>query len=203
MANQRGRIRRVVTGAAIGGAVGAVFGLLIALGFADDRFARQAMTDFSLIGLIVGVIGGIVLGALHAPNLVIALGGMVGGLMAPFLLLVSVWIYSAIPWPSPRPYPSTAVETDTGGGSWGSSRFRTYTVALSLDDIQQYYEEQMRRYCQGEWQFQARPVFKEYWSCRETECRIRRLWREQYFGVTLCSVSEKETEVYQWDGWED
>ena len=183
--------------------MGAVFSLLIALPFADERFVGQIITNFGLSGLICGATVGIVLGALHDDKLIIALGGMIGGLVGPFLLLIGVWVYSVIPWPSPRPYPGTKMETQWGGGSSIRSRSRTYAVALSLDEIQRYYEKQMKWYCQGDWRFRALPDCEGYSLCREAECEIRRLWQEQYCRVTLYSVSETETSVYHVDFWED
>ena len=203
MKNQTDRFRRVGIRAAIGGAVGACVVSFIALMISEERFIVQTVMYLGTSGVIGGAIGGVTLGALYDAKLIAAVGGIMGGIAGCILLTVGVVVYTVVPWPSPKPYPGAEVETQMGGGSWGASQSQAYTVTLSLDEIQQYYEEQMTRYCQGDWRFRALSECEGYSLCREAECEVRRLWLEQYFKVRLYSVSETDTEVFHVDTWQD
>ncbi len=120
------------------------------------------------------------------------------------LLFAYVFVYPAIPWPSPQPYPGVKLVTSEGApGSYGLARTHVYTVSFPLNDIQHYYEKQMRQYCKNKWQFEERKNYERQSQCRTAWCEIPRLWMSQSFHIDLYSLSEAETRVVHTDFWED
>ena len=196
------RIHKVMIRAAIGAAIGgSVASFLAIIVVREPRFFADALQFFGTGGLIGGAILGAMIGAFSENGRKV--GGIIGGVGGCILMMIAACLYASIPWPSPQPYPGVQTSIHWDGGSWGPSRVQTYTVTLSLDDMQQYYEEQMNRYCVSSSQFETLPDHEEYSLCREAGCEIRRLWLEQYFRVHLCSVPETGTVVTQMDMWQD
>jgi hypothetical protein len=72
-----------------------------------------------------------------------------------------------------------------------------------MDELQDYYEEQLERYCVGDWQFEVPAYSDLYSTCLRATCRIRRPWVEQLFEVMLCPVSESGTVVRHVDMYQD
>ena len=137
-------------------------------------------------------------------NKVIAvlIGGF-GGIGCCILAVLGTAWYAETPWPSPQPYPSVDAHAKVEGGSEGPSRIQVYTVTLSLDDMQRYYEKQMSQYCEDNWQFEASPSCDRYFACRSASCQVRRFWMRQHFRVDLYSVSPTQTMVTHADSWQD
>jgi hypothetical protein len=121
------------------------------------------------------------------------------------LSIIGIFLYAGIPWPDPAPYPGVQVQEDTGcPRSFGCARTATYTVTLGIDELQEYYSQQMDRHCTSEWSFRPEPVYSgNYKLCRAAECKTRRLGLDQFFRVRLCITSGAETYAYQAILWED
>ncbi len=99
--------------------------------------------------------------------------------------------------PIPPAYPGAKVyHRYTGTGSWGYTEFYTYTVDLPLDDIQQYYVQQMSAHC-DHWNgsFEEWTNYYEYPVCQWASCAIPRAQLEHFFSVVLCPISENKTWV--------
>ena len=120
-----------------------------------------------------------------------------------------------IPRPSPNPYPGTEIFTQKGAvGSWRLWRSQMYTVTLSIDRMQEYYEGEMSHYCVNTGRFeplsqesssvlsQWLPDQIENLSCREASCTIPRQ-ETQEFRVFLCQEQKLQTFVIQDDFWKD
>jgi hypothetical protein len=199
------RVRRVIIRAAIGAAIGGgIAGLIVFITMASEpRFVGDALKVLGTGGIIGGAICGAVSGLFENARVAVAIGGVAGGVGGCVLAMIGTIWYTFTPWPSPQPYPAVEPVTDIGGGSWGVSRSQIYTVTISLDDMQHYYEAEMERHCVSGWQFETSTDCGEYHTCRQARCEIRRLWMEQYFRVTLYPVSESQIKVYQADMWQD
>jgi hypothetical protein len=126
------------------------------------------------------------------------------------------------PFSVPEPYPGVATEeASTGFGNCGNNVI-TYTVDVSIDDMQQYYEAQMTRYCaqtelrfltttlDTDWQFEIDTYCPDHEECRSAECFIGHVeeWPPtqqeymmplvaQHFFLKLLQESENQTLVIQ------
>jgi hypothetical protein len=198
----------VVVGAAAGGGT-VVFLALLWLVISSAPAEYFLLLLWGAGGLIGGAAFGLVLGKLAAkPGAVIGgvAGGIVGGVVVGLIVPVVMYLYLSIPRPSPKPLPSVDKRAFTSGASWGFDRVQTYTVTLPIDQVQEHYEGQMARYCQEGWQFEIRSdcwEFEEGIPCRFARCDIPRPVFDQYFTVTLYSLSETQTRVVHTDSWED
>lgn len=199
------RFRRIAVcagiGAIIGGGIASL--IVIAMMLPDPRFIADALKVLGTGGAIGGAICGAIIGLFANVKIAVTVGGIAGGIGGCALAMIGTLVYTVTPWPSPRLYPGAQPVVNTGGGSWGISRSQVYTITVSLDTVQYYYHEEMGRYCEEDWQFETPADCDEYLACRQAECEIRRFWMEQFFRVTLCSVSESETVVYHADMWQD
>jgi hypothetical protein len=188
---------RALIGAIIGGSVVCLMVVL----FAEARFFLKTLAVLGSGGVIGGALCGLVLG--RANNWVgVIMGGLIGGIGGCALITVGIFFYTAIPWPSPQPYPGVETHMELGGGSWGPSRVQTYTTTLSFETIEQYYTGQMNQYCTGEWQFENIAKSQDQ-RCGQAACSIPRFGLEQYFTVRLCTLSETETLITHIDSWQD
>ena len=188
---------RALVGAAIGGGLVC---LIIAL-TVEFRFFFEALMLLGSGGLLGGSLCGIILGTVNKRAGVV-IGGLIGGLGGCAFVGIGTLFYASVPWPSPEPYPGVETHIEFGSGSWGPSRVQTYTSTLSLDAIQHYYEAEMSQHCANDWQFENSSD-TEYQLCREAACSVPRLGLDQYFRVSLCSVSEKQTFITHVDSWQD
>ena len=113
----------------------------------------------------------------------------------------------------PEPYSGAVVTTNVHGvGNWGSMREQTYLINRSLAEMEQYYEEQMPRYCGISVKFAPAPV-PNTWGCLESgnscyiaSCKIPTLWNSdqfhgQWFDVELYVIDENTTKVIQVTSW--
>lgn len=189
-------IKHTILGACIGGGL---VSLIVILTF-ESRFVVDALLVLGIGAMIGGGLCGLMASKYGTAG--ITIGGIIGGVGGCALAMIGTIFYAAIPWPAPQPYSGASVQMDGGAGSWGPSRVKTYTVAMPLNVIQQYYEGQMNRYCVDAWTFSTLSG-SECSSCLEASCEIRRLGLEQYFRVRLHPISEVETEVIQIDHWQD
>jgi hypothetical protein len=207
------RIRRAAKCSATGAVVGGIVaGVVMVIVMVDTSVASPSLRRF-VEGVTIlgagGAIGGGVCGAgiglFGDRKAIVVAVGVVGGLGGFCLTTASLLVYASSPWPAPQPYPGAESTASGVGavGSWGLVRSEEYTVSLPMDEVERYYGEEMRRYCTGEWQFQESSECEEHCTCREAECRIRRPWMEQYFRVTLRSISESQTSASQEDLWQD
>ena len=192
----KGIVKHALLGAGVGGGLAS---LLIVLTF-ESRFVVDALLVLGIGAMIGGALCGLIVSKYGTVG--ITIGGIVGGIGGCALAMIGTMIYAGLPWPSPQPYSGASVQMEGGAGSWGPSHVRTYTVAMPLNTIQQYYESQMKRYCENTWTFSTLSD-SECYSCREASCKIRRLGLEQYFRVRLHPISETQTEVIQVDHWQD
>ena len=108
--------------------------------------------------------------------------------------------YITIPFPSPKPYPGSKVTQGESSIILGLRYVEfEYTVDRSLDEIQHYYEVEMKQYCEDGWQFENNEkVCKDYLDCRVAVCKIPRPFVEdapQTFFVYLRSISTSQTNV--------
>jgi hypothetical protein len=195
------RTRKVVRRVAIGAAIGGIIASLMVVIFFEPRFVVDALQVFGPGGIIGGAICGAIAGMFES-KIGAVIGGVIGGMGGCVLAAIGTIFYAAIPWPSPQLYPGAQPLIEGGAGSWGPSRSQTYTVTLRLDDVQLYYEEQMNRYCEGTWRFEASSDAKRS-LCREASCRVPRPLLEQYFRVRLCPTTERQTVVTHIDAWQD
>ena len=128
-----------------------------------------------------------------------------GGLMLLFFQPLS---------PVPEPYPSAAVTTSVHGvGNWGSMREQAYLINRSLSEMEQYYKEQMPRYCGRPVEFAPKLEVDDTWPCLESglscyiaSCKIPTLWSSdllhgQYFDVQLYMIDGNTTKVLQITSW--
>ncbi len=191
--------RSILIGAAIGG-FGVIFTQLTIMGL-QGRVDFIPLLILGGFGSITGVTWGIV------TKLPSEAGRIIGAMVSCIptclvVVLISTW-YAITPWAAPYPYPNTAVEMTGGTGAWGHFRNQKYMVSLSIDEVEQYYREQMGKYCEGEWEFAEPEDCMRYSHCRCAQCEVRRFGLEQQFTVDLYEISEAETQVSQWDAWQD
>ncbi len=205
------RVRNVAVwatlGAGIGGSVAALWAVLLVRGsLIDAPLLVDGVVVFGVSGLVVGAILSFFLAVLvDKMRALVSIGsgilsGMGTGILIPFVIL----IFASRAWPSPRPYPGVFVTTDEALGASGwHYRTRTYTTTLSIDYLQQYYDEQMSHYCLDEWQFKNSDN-PGYADCLEASCSIcpETDVDPQYFIVYLCSANETQIEVIQEDMWD-
>jgi hypothetical protein len=197
--------------------IGAMAGLIVT-GLAAVSFVQDQLYPRSLIqtllwlggsGLVGGALIGAVIGALFRRPRQIALfaavSGVFAGPVACVLSIIGIFVYAGIPWPDPAPYPAAQAQEDKScSGSWGCARTKIYTVSVGMDEIQGYYDREMRRYCVSAWRFHPLTVaVGDYGECREAECKTRRVGLGQRFRVQLCAASETETRVVQHTIWEE
>ena len=99
--------------------------------------------------------------------------------------------------------------TEGGVGNWGRWRKQAYMVDISIDAIQEYYENHMGRRCREEVGFETSTNCDDtdYDHCRRSaECSIPRPFgeaklHEQFFSVQLYAESEDKTWVIQETWW--
>ena len=114
--------------------------------------------------------------------------------------IYGAWFYMTVPFPAPAPYPSSTVEQS--GPHIGSGRrsiWFEYTATITLDEIQRYYEAEMKQYCLEGWQFvETDNACQGYTTCRVAECEIPRPFVDdaQFFLVYLRSISATQTNVF-------
>ncbi len=114
----------------------------------------------------------------------------------------------------PEPYPGAVVTTNEHGvGNWGSMREQTYLINRSLAEMEQYYQEQMPRYCGIPVKFASQTEMRDAWPCLESgascyiaSCKIPTLWSSdllhgQYFDVQLYVIDGNTTKVIQITSW--
>lgn len=104
--------------------------------------------------------------------------------------------YTTARRPAPKPYPGAEVP-ELGiviGAGRREYRFE-YTVDCSLDDLQEYYEEQMDKYCvDDDWQFSLiENACADYVECRVASCDLA---YSQRFLIYLRSISRTRTNVF-------
>ncbi len=176
---------------------GTVVGLLLmimvfAVGYAIGHFIvqawnrrRSASKHSDLLPVGIGVLA-----------LGFSMCGLVYGAFA-------YWIYEATPFPSPAPYPGSKVEQTwhnfRESASYSSDIFE-YTVEQSLNEMEQYYTNEMLRYCAPGWKFKDTDLLCDidgYSACRTTECEIVRPWAKeaQFFTVYLRAISSSQTNI--------
>src|SRR5574337_174930 len=84
--------------------------------------------------------------------------------------------YITAPFPAPAPYPGATVQASSPNiGSGRRSIQFEYTAPVTVDEIQRYYEAEMKRYCAKGWQFMATEnACQGYAECRVAKCEIPR-----------------------------
>jgi hypothetical protein len=194
------RIRHPVLIGAITVGVGIALAQLTIMGY-QGRVAVIPLLVLVSLGALTGAVWGAVVKMMGRAGYVI--GAIVSIIPAGLLAVAGLTWYAITPWSAPLPYPGSEVEVDGGTGSWGHFRNQTYTVSLPLEEVERYYLEQMAEYCAEQPEIAVPEDCEGYAICRSVSCDIRRLWAEQRFEVRLYEVSESETEVSQWDAWED
>jgi hypothetical protein len=97
--------------------------------------------------------------------------------------------------PAPKPYPGAEVSEPLIAIGGGRREYKfEYTVDLSLDDLQEYYERQFEEYCvDDDWQFS--PTENACVNC--VECRVAScdIAYSQWFLIYLRSLSRTRTNV--------
>ncbi len=83
-------------------------------------------------------------------------------------------------------------------GAAGSSVGTSYAISLPLDELQRYYDDQMEKHCEDDWEFTEIEI-KDSESCIEAGCTVASFWSEQYFSVLLCPITEIKTDVWHVD----
>lgn len=209
--------------AIVGSIAGGLGASLIAIPSArfEPGLIIPALKFFAPSGLIIGLICGAIVGVFNNKVVGVSIGGTLFLICFCIGSAISLFWYAQTPWPSPRPYPGTeTIAAEGPAGTWGWSRSYSYTVDLPLNHAQQYYEEEMLRFCGNDWQFEtliedmgysrsnwwgfeALPDYVANSTCREAQCQIPRDSLAQEFRVLLCADGEKQTIVIQVDGWED
>ena len=193
---------RALIGALIGGTIGfALVCLIVVVIFFDSRLMTESLLIFGSGGLIGGALYGLFLGIVEEKRAGVVIGGLIGGIIGCAFAGFGLLIYEGTPQPSPQPYPGFKTYTSSSSGSQASSRVQTYTAALSLDTLQQYYEDELDQYCADDWEFQNFSNTEDQ-PCLFADCKIPRLWYKQFFEVNLCSISETQTLIHHTDIWD-
>jgi hypothetical protein len=152
---------------------------------------------------IGGAAGGAIFGAMCAcfssSRVAVVLVAIPGAIAGCIVALIAGFLYAGIAWPAPQPYPGAEPVINSRVGSGAVSHAQVYTITVAVDDMQAYYQSEMHHYCVSDWQFDSAPDCTDCLSCRRASCEIRRFWMEQYFCVTLCSLSPSLTKVSQVD----
>lgn len=197
--------RQLLTCALIGAISGIIFpSVLTFLTFQDSwdpRHLRDALLVFGTSGAIGGSLIGGILGLVSNTRIAAAGFGLVGGLCSCITVAIGVLLYTWTPWPAPRIYPGAEAATYEGGGSWGVVKTQVYTLTVPLEALQQHYFKEMKRFCTKMGDFEQ--VEENGMICHRAECQIRRPWMEEFFTVSLCTLSDRETVVYHTVMWED
>ena len=131
---------------------------------------------------------------------VLAVGLSVAGLVCGFF---SFWMYEVGRIPSPSPYPNATVTQDWDNyrvSASHSADIFEYTVEQPLDKMEQYYRNEMQRYCAPGWEFNDTNLLCStdgYSTCRTARCEIvKPLTKDtQFFEVYLRSTSSDQTNV--------
>jgi hypothetical protein len=109
--------------------------------------------------------------------------------------MYSLVYYTTARRPAPKPYPGAEVSEPLIAIGGGRREYKfEYTVDLSLDDLQEYYEKQFEEYCvDDDWQFSpTENACVGYVECRVASCDIA---YSQWFLIYLRSVSRTRTNV--------
>ena len=194
------RIRRVTALAGFWVAiVAAMIFLWLAAGATDELLFCSA-GHLGLVVLVGAAVRSVKSGTLN--RVITASVGIAGICCGFFAGTMAVFWYAGTPWPAPRPIADQNVLVEETVGSWGYSKFETYTITLHLDDVHRHYESQMAKYCVGTWEFEPYQD-EEYAPCVRSGCQIRRWGLEQFFEVHMCAISETESIVSQVSRWQD
>ena len=195
-------VSRAILGAIAGGGVASLIVILSML--SEPQFIADTLAVLETGGVIGGAACGAAVGLIGKnEKKLVAVAGLAGGICGCILAMSVTVVYIAIPWPSPRPYPGAEAVLETGAGSWGVTRGQVYTVTVSMNTLQGYYEKQMNQYCEGDWKFEVPSFSDTYSTCLRATCEIRRPWMGQMFEVMLCPVSESKTVVHHLDMYQD
>ncbi len=113
------------------------------------------------------------------------------------------WMYEVTPVPSPAPYPGATIKQ-----TWDNYRVSAshstdifeYAVERSLDEMEQYYRDEMQRYCAPGWEFKDTNLLCNtdgYSICRTARCEIvKPLTKDtQFFEVYLRANSSDRTNI--------
>ena len=107
--------------------------------------------------------------------------------------------YVTVPFPAPKPYPGSQVKQgERAIGAGRRSIEFEYTVDHSLNELQDYYEGEMKQYCEDGWTFtETESACRDYLNCKVAQCVIPRPFVEdaQFFLIYLRSMSESQTNV--------
>ncbi|MCP4369843.1 MAG: hypothetical protein GY797_17265 [Deltaproteobacteria bacterium] len=112
-------------------------------------------------------------------------------------------IYTLIKFPSPAPYPDSVVQevNEYKRNNWFDKEL-VYKVGTPIEEVEQYYETEMSKYCAIGWGFEdAESMCNTAMACRSAECEISRPLAQdaQFFSVRLVLISDEQTEVYHID----
>jgi hypothetical protein len=199
-------LRRTAGGAVLGAiAGGGIASLVVILSMlSEPRFIADALVVLGTGGIIGGAVCGAAIGLIGRGGKRLTLGiGLAGGMCGCILAMIATVVYTAVPWPSPQPYPGAEPVVGTGAGSWGVTRGQVYTITVSMNELRGYYEEQMDRHCESKWRFEVPSYSDVYSTCLQATCEVHRPWMGQMFEVMLCPVSDSETVVHHLDMYQD
>ncbi|MEM7533634.1 MAG: hypothetical protein AAF639_15730 [Chloroflexota bacterium] len=196
--------KKIFTRLLIGGIIGFCFvNILILPIYYEGRFILDALKVLGTAGFVGGAIAGGVF-ALNTSRSRLIFTVSLGSLFCCTLTGVGLFAYSILPWPSPKPYLNAQVSTETEPtGSWGMQQTKTYKTNVSIVEIQQHYNDEMRRYCVYSWKYETVNDQDSGDICKKTQCEIRRYKMDQEFRVEMCLGSDKEVKVEQIVLWED
>jgi hypothetical protein len=217
MRQDRSTLKRFLLCAAIG--VGTTIGLvglvcICIYAWAAARLGAASVLPFftalfvptALQLLLGGIVISIILAAFsfrdpHKTAAAVFVSLLIASVSCCWLVIMTLLRSEWIPAPSPQPYPgvrtSYGFESLTSRGRCASS---TYEVARSLPLMRQYYENQMKQYCTGTWEFAATP--QSNGTCYEATCDIR-AESKQHFTVQICLIDKEKTRVVHKDCIED
>ncbi len=132
----------------------------------------------------------------------IVLNGLVLVITLPvaiFCIAVLVIAYTGAQFPYPAPYQQTSPQKTlymVSAGRYAESF--TYIVDAPLNEVKQYYIEQMPRYCTSPWTFNLTHAgCQDYLECQEATCEMGRFLvpDAQSFSITLYAKTTTQTEV--------
>ncbi len=195
------RLKRPVLVGTIAGGGSVALAQLTMMG-CQGKVTMMPLLIVAGLGAMTGAVWGTAVKILGKVGYIV--GAVVSLGPASLLVVLGLTWYAITPWAAPPPYPGCEVEVVQGAtGAWGLFRNQSYTASIPLEDVERYYLEQMSKYCVEEPQTSVPEDCAGYATCWSASCEIRRLWAEQQFTVRAYEVSEKETNVSQWDAWQD